>query len=60
MVKVVSLFLIAMIVLAMLGRLKMPKIGLRKGRPKVAEARKCPDCGNYVLTGADCGCKSKK
>ena len=59
MVKVVTLFLIALMVLGMLGRLKMPKLGRRKGRGKVAEARKCPDCGSYILSDGDCGCKNK-
>ena len=47
-VKIVTLFLVVMAVLAMFGRLRMPKIGASKrckacGRPKIGKGP-CP-CG---------------
>ncbi len=51
MVKVVTFFLIAILVLGMFGKLRMPK--LRKPR---AGAKKCPDCGAYLIGKAPCPC----
>ena len=59
MVKIISLFLIAMVVLAIFGRLRLPGLGKRKGRSQIKEARKCPDCGTYVLEPGPCKCKTK-
>ncbi|MCR9087365.1 MAG: hypothetical protein NXH97_11525 [Rhodobacteraceae bacterium] len=51
MVKIVTLFLIGMAVLAMFGRLRMPRIGqLTK--------RKCPRCGRHRIGKSPCPCKS--
>jgi uncharacterized OB-fold protein len=52
MVKIVSLFLIVMLVLAMFGRLRLP------GRNRLA-ARKCPDCGRYRFGRGTCDCTGK-
>jgi len=52
MVKVVSLFLIGMLVLAMFGRLRFP------GQAKL-ESRKCPNCGRYRIGSGPCVCKRK-
>ncbi|MBD3676812.1 MAG: hypothetical protein HUJ27_00230 [Rhodobacteraceae bacterium] len=49
MVKIVSLFLIGMLVLAMFGRLRFP------GQSKLA-SRKCPNCGRYRLGKGPCDC----
>lgn len=54
MVKVVSLFLIAILALGMFGKLRMPKIGKRTGVPK---AKKCKTCGTYLIGKAPCTCK---
>jgi len=53
MLKVVSLFLIFMVVLAIFGRLRWPRIGGGRagGLPK---PRLCPDCGRYNLRGGPC------
>ncbi len=51
MVKVVTFFLIAMLVLGMFGKLRVPK--LRKSRKA---AKKCPDCGTYLIGKAPCPC----
>lgn len=52
-VKIVTFFLIGMGVLAMFGRLRLPK------RPGLS-AKKCPDCGAYKIGQAPCPCKDKK
>jgi hypothetical protein len=55
MIKVVTLFLIFMAVLAMFGRLRLPRIG-RKGDRKgsLPKPRLCPECGRYNLRGGPC------
>lgn len=53
MVKIVSLFLIGMLALAMFGRLRIP------GSAKL-KALKCTKCGKYRIgkSGCDCGGKA--
>jgi hypothetical protein len=54
MLKIVTLFLVFMAVLAMFGRLrvpKLPKITRRHGLPK---PRLCRTCGRYNLKGGPC------
>ena len=53
MLKIVSLFLIGMAVLAMFGRLRLP------GSRKKLEARKCTKCGQYRIGSSGCACESK-
>jgi hypothetical protein len=52
MIKIVSLFLIAMIGLALFGRLRMPGSGGRRA----AKPRKCPKCGRYLIGSGPCSC----
>ena len=52
MIKVVSLFLIGMVVLAMFGRLRLP------GANKLT-ARKCPKCGSYRIGKSGCACERR-
>jgi hypothetical protein len=47
--KIVSLFLIGMAVLAMFGKLRVP--GLRR-----LTDRKCPNCGRYRIGKGPCPC----
>lgn len=53
MVKIVSLFLIVMLVMAMFGRLRVPY------RDKLA-ARKCKRCGRYRIGKSDCPCQKRQ
>lgn len=48
-IKIVSLFLVAMAVLAMFGKLRMP------GRGRLSAA-KCPACGRYRIGKGACRC----
>jgi hypothetical protein len=50
MIKVVTFFLIGMVILAIFGKLRFP------GKKRLS-ALKCPDCGRYRLGRADCDCK---
>ncbi|MCB2111021.1 MAG: hypothetical protein H6895_13700 [Defluviimonas sp.] len=50
MVKVVTLFLIGMLVLALFGRLRMP------GRHRKA---RCPSCGRPLIGPGPCGCGAR-
>ena len=57
--RVVLLLLAVVLLLAILGKLRLPK---RTERPAVQAARKCPDCGAYVVAGQPCttpGCRSR-
>ncbi|MFT4715963.1 MAG: hypothetical protein ACI861_001605 [Paracoccaceae bacterium] len=56
-IKAVSLFLIAIIALAMFGRLKMPKIRGRNKAGKKMDASKCKKCGSYILGKGPCACE---
>ncbi len=47
--KIISLFLIGMAVLAMFGRLRFP------GSKRLAQA-KCPKCGRYRIGKGPCDC----
>ncbi len=49
MVKVVTFFLIAIVILAIFGRLRFP------GQARLA-ARKCPDCGRFRIGRGPCEC----
>jgi hypothetical protein len=60
MIKLAILFLVVMVVMAL--SLARPKRGgkaprRRRGKPKVAEAKRCPDCGAYVMNGEACPCR---
>lgn len=54
-VKIVSLFLVFIVVLAMFGKLRAPGGALRRklgfNRPKT-----CPHCGQFVVGKGPCGC----
>jgi hypothetical protein len=59
-IKAVSLFLVAILVLAMFGRLRLPGKGGKGGRkagPKTA--KKCPECGSYILGDGPCACRGR-
>ena len=47
--KIVSIFLIVMVVLAMFGRLRIP------GK-KQLDAKKCPGCGRFRIGKGPCSC----
>lgn len=53
MVKVVSLFLIGILVMAMFGKLRFP------GQKRL-EATKCKKCGRYKIGKRGCGCDVDK
>jgi len=55
--KIVTFFLIGMAVLAMFGKLKVPKIKPKLGMNPV---KKCRDCGSYKIGKGPCACKNKK
>ncbi|SHH27523.1 hypothetical protein SAMN04488044_2243 [Cognatishimia maritima] len=51
--KIVLLFLVAMAVMAMFGKLTLP------GK-KQLDARRCPSCGRFKLGKGPCSCRGKK
>jgi hypothetical protein len=48
-IKVVSLFLVGMLVLAMFGKLRFP------GQGKL-NARRCQKCGKFLIGASQCRC----
>lgn len=56
MLKIVTLFLVFIAVLAMFGRLHWLRIGKRKGDrdASLPKPRLCPECGRYNLRGGAC------
>lgn len=56
MVKVVSLFLIGMLVLAMFGKLRLPKLPKIRSRKTIEAAGKCNKCGAYKIGKKPCAC----
>ena len=57
MVKVVTLFLIGILVLAMFGRLRLP--GRGGGPAALGRPRRCPDCGRPRIGRGPCPCKDE-
>lgn len=55
-IRVVLLFLIGMIALAMFGKLRLPK---SRFTDKLA-ARKCPKCGSFRIGSGPCPCQKTK
>ena len=51
-VKVVVLFLLGMVVLAMFGKLRLPGGSLRRRLTRA----KCPKCGAYRIGRGPCAC----
>ncbi len=49
MVKAVTFFLVAIVILAIFGRLRLP------GQNRLA-ARKCPACGRFRIGRGSCAC----
>jgi hypothetical protein len=58
-IKAVSLFLIAMLALAMFGRLKVPKLKGRGDKTRQMNARKCKKCGSFILGKGPCACEKQ-
>lgn len=55
MLKIVTLFLAFMAVLAMFGRLRLPNLKDRFKRGQdLPKPRMCKSCGRYVLRGGPC------
>ncbi|KAF0675991.1 hypothetical protein [Profundibacterium mesophilum] len=53
MIKVVTLFLIGMVIMAMFGKLRFP------GQQKL-RSMKCPGCGRYAIGKGPCACGAGK
>lgn len=62
MIKVVTLFLIVVVTLAMFGKLGWLGNLAPKGKSPLPKPRTCPDCGRLVIGkgGCDCGGPSAK
>lgn len=53
-IKLVALFLVVMMVLAMFGRLRVPGKDLFSKRNA---AKKCPKCGRFKIGKGPCACQ---
>lgn len=56
-IKIVTLFLIGMGVLAMFGKLRLPGIGGMRDR---LASEKCSKCGRYRIGKGPCACRRDK
>ncbi|MCL4186583.1 MAG: hypothetical protein KJZ85_03165 [Rhodobacteraceae bacterium] len=56
--KVVALFLVAIAVLAMFGRLRVgpPRIGRRRPPERLSRARLCTSCNRLLVGSEPCSC----
>lgn len=54
MLKIITLFLVFMAVLAMFGRLRWPGKGGKGRGGSLPKPRLCPECGRYNLRGGPC------
>lgn len=54
-IKVATLFLIGMLILALFGKLRGPKPG-----PKLQNAQKCPECGAFLIGNGIHQCAGRK
>ncbi len=57
--KVVIFFLIFILVMGMLGRLRVPKVKNPFKLKTVKSTVKCEKCGRYNLAGENCACEKK-
>lgn len=57
MVKLITLFLIAMVALALIGRLRIP--GRKPKPPGRLAAARCPRCGRPRIGSGPCDCGAK-
>ncbi|MEM9434324.1 MAG: hypothetical protein AAGA12_10410 [Pseudomonadota bacterium] len=53
--KIMSLFLLGMMVLAMFGKLRLPKMP----KPRLRAARRCPNCDMPQIGKGPCACAQK-
>jgi hypothetical protein len=57
--KIVTLFLVGMVAVAVLGKLRLgAKPGAKPGA-RLKSPVKCPDCGRFLIGKGPCDCKSK-
>ena len=56
--KIVSLFLVVILVLGLLGKLRVPRGWLpgQKDQTKLGRPRKCRRCGRFLIGDGDCDC----
>lgn len=52
MVKIITVFLLVMLVIGMVGKLIRPSVSGKRGDPEIEPTRKCATCGVY-LVGAE-------
>jgi hypothetical protein len=58
-IKIITIFLIGIAVLAMFGRLRLPKLKNPLRRDGQLNASKCNKCGSYILGQGPCACEKQ-
>ncbi len=57
-IKIVTFFLIGMVILAIFGRLRLPRLPRPpKYNAKLKAPRRCPRCGGFIVGGGSCNCE---
>ncbi|NNU79664.1 hypothetical protein HMH01_04340 [Halovulum dunhuangense] len=59
MIKIVTIFLIAMMILAIFGRLRMPRLPGARKLTKLPRVRKCKACGAPIPGKGPCVCEKQ-
>ncbi|WP_108262631.1 hypothetical protein [Mangrovicoccus ximenensis] len=59
MIKIVTFFLIGMAILAIFGRLRLPRLPKPRGRTKLKAPRRCPRCGGFIVGSGPCNCEER-
>lgn len=59
MLKIVSLFLVVIAVLALFGKLRVPRLSNPFRKPRIGAARRCERCGRFLIGSDTCTCPDK-
>jgi hypothetical protein len=55
--KIVTLFLVVMVILGLFGKLRTPRIGGPRDQRQLGRPRKCAKCGRFLIGKSPCNCE---
>ncbi|WP_138465078.1 hypothetical protein [Poseidonocella sp. HB161398] len=60
MIKIVTFFLIGIAILAIFGKLRLPRLPRpRNPNAKLRAPRRCPRCGGFIVGRGPCNCEER-